>query len=293
MLDRPTEVILRSDALEVVLLPEVGARIHRIRAWGEDLLRTPTDPGAHAADPWFWGAYVMAPWCNRITPGPTDVLGRVVDVPANFPDGSAIHGQVSHRPWENAGASEFRVEGGGEETGWPWRYEVTAAAAVRGPTLTLRYVLRNLGDGTMPAGLGLHPWFRGPLELQVPGSAVYPVNSNSPASSEPAAGRLDLRTLATPAAGLDATWVDLVEPVIELAWPSRGMTATVTISAPSVDALAIPVATPEFEAVAVEPQTHGPDGLRRLLRGESHALAALAPGRSLELALALTVRRTA
>lgn len=292
MLDVPTQLVLASDDLEVVVLPDVGARIHRLRAWGEDVLRTPPDPGTHAVDPWFWGAYVMAPWCNRIRPGPTDVLGRTVDVPANFPDGSAIHGQVSHRPWEVIGDGAFRVEGGGAPTGWPWRYEVTASVAVDGPTLSLRYLLRNLDDAPMPAGLGLHPWFRAPLELCVPGMAVYPVNTDSPPRPEPVAGRLDLRTPRVPETGLDATWVDLDEPALDLSWPERGMAARIRVAAPGIDTLAVPVATPEFHAVAVEPQTHGPDGLRRLLRGEPHALASLAPGRSVELALTVTVRHT-
>jgi aldose 1-epimerase len=291
MLDQPAQVVLRSDELEVVVLPDVGARIHRLRAWGEDLLRTPPDPGTHAADPWFWGAYVMAPWCNRITPGPTEVLGRVVDVPANFPDGSAIHGQVSHRPWEITGAGGFRVEGGGEGTGWPWRYEVTASVAVAGATLSLRYALRNLDDTAMPAGLGLHPWFRTPLALRVPGKAVYPVNTDSPSQPVPAAEHLDLRWLGQPAAGLDATWVDLDEPVIDLAWPERGLAARLDISAPSPDHLAVPVATPaDAGAVAVEPQTHGPDGLRRLLNGESHGLAVLEPGQALGLSATMEIR---
>ena len=38
---RPTELVLGSDELEVVLLPELGGRIHRLRAFGTDLLRTP------------------------------------------------------------------------------------------------------------------------------------------------------------------------------------------------------------------------------------------------------------
>jgi aldose 1-epimerase len=292
MLDVPTQAVLASDDLEVVVLPDVGGRLHRIRAWGEDLLRTPPDPGTHLVDPWFWGGYVLAPWGNRVRPGPTEVLGRLVDVPANFPDGSAIHGQVSHRPWEVVGEGAFRVAGGGEGTGWPWRYEVTASMAVLGSTLSLRYELRNLDDGPMPAGLGLHPWFRAPLELRVPGASVYPVNTGSPARSEPVAGPLDLRALGPPRQGLDATWVELAEPAIELVWPTLAVAARMEIETPSLDDLAVPVATPEFAAVAVEPQTHGPDGLRRLLRREPHAMADLPPGRSCELTLRLMVWRT-
>lgn len=46
------------------LLPDVGARLHRLRVFGQDLLRTPAEPAEHLRDPFRWGAYVMAPWCN-------------------------------------------------------------------------------------------------------------------------------------------------------------------------------------------------------------------------------------
>ena len=45
-MSRPAELVLRSDELEVVILPELGGRIHRLRAFGTDLLRTPPDPAA-------------------------------------------------------------------------------------------------------------------------------------------------------------------------------------------------------------------------------------------------------
>lgn len=86
--------------IEVELLPAVGARLHRLRAFGHDLLRTPDDPAEHARDPFRWGAYVMAPWCNRIAAVRTDVNGETVSVPSNFPDGTAIHGQVYDARWD-------------------------------------------------------------------------------------------------------------------------------------------------------------------------------------------------
>jgi galactose mutarotase-like enzyme len=48
-----------------------------------------------------------------------------------------------------------------------------------------------------------------------------------------------------------------------------------------------------FAAVAVEPQTHAPNGLRRLLRGEAAGLAWLAPGATLPLEVELDFSRDA
>ena len=52
------------------------------------------------------------------------------------------------------------------------------------------------------------------------------------------------------------------------------------------------VATPpDLDAIAVEPQTHAPDGLRRLLDGRADGLAWLPAGESLALDLEIRVRR--
>jgi aldose 1-epimerase len=273
--------------LEVVVLPEVGGRVHRLRALGHDLLRTPSDPRTHVTDPWFWGAYVMAPWCNRIVPGPVTVAGKTVDLPPNFLDGSAIHGQVATRHWQVHADGTLSVRGG--EGGWPWPYEVRARLAVDGPTLTLEYRLENRSDRPMPAGIGLHPWFRSPVELRVDASTAYPSNSGSPATAIPVRDELDLRSLGTPLSDLDGTWVSPGSPAATLAWPDAGLRATLEVEAPRV---CVAVATPAaLDAIAVEPQTHGPDGLRRLLNGEPDALALLEPGDSLRLAVRITVER--
>lgn len=278
------ELRLGGDQLEAVILPDVGARIHRLRAFGHDLLRTPADPATHLADPYFWGAYPMAPWCNRIDPGPVTVEGRIVDLPPTFPDGSAIHGQVSARPWAYSDGT-LRIKGGGD--GWPWPYEVVARMAVDGPTLTLDYELVNRSDGLMPAGIGLHPWFRRPVELRVRASTVYASNSGSPAAAVPVRDGLDLRSLGTPAPDLDGTWVSAAAARVDLAWPDVGLRATI-----EANVLCVAVATPSaIDAIAVEPQTHGPDGLRRLLEHEPDALALLPPGEALRLGVRLTVER--
>jgi aldose 1-epimerase len=279
---------LEGDDLEVVLLPDHGARLHRVRAFGVELLRTPDEVGAHETDPFFWGGYVMAPWCNRIAPGPVHVAGRTIDLAPNFPDGTAIHGLVSTRPWQLEGDGTLRVRGGGGS--WPWEFEVSLHATLEGRTLTLAYALANRSDAPMPAGLGLHPWFRRPLELRVPADEVYAANSGSAAQPQPASDTLDLRTLRPPQPGLDVTFAAVDPPVVELAWPDSGVRATLE-AATAGDTLVAVATPPGVGAIAVEPQTHGPDGLRRLLQDEPHALRMLEPGASMALELRLTVER--
>jgi aldose 1-epimerase len=282
-------LVLETDDLEVVLLPEHGARLHRIRAFGHDLLRTPADPALHATDPFFWGAYVLAPWCNRLPPGPTRVAGRTVNLAPNFADGTAIHGQVYARAWQEAGEGWLRATGGGD--GWPWPYEVRLRPLVDGSALSLDLRLINRSDGPMPAGLGLHPWFVRPVEVGVPAQAVYPSNSGSSVRPQPADGTsYDMRSMSEPPAELDATWTGLSRPAVQLRWPDIGIEAELEIQTDASPCVA--VATPsDPAATAVEPQTHAPDGLRRLINGEPDAIAVLAPDETLRLGLRLQLRR--
>jgi aldose 1-epimerase len=279
------QIVLGGDGVEMVLLPEIGARIHRLRVDGVDLLRTPDDPATHRDDPFFWGAYLMAPWCNRAPAQLFDAAGRTVRLAPNFPDGSAIHGLVHARAWETRADGSLRIAVADGEDGWPWAFEVTARPTVTGRTVSLLCELTNRSGSPMPAGIGLHPWFVPPLAVGVPAESVYPTNTGSPRTPTPVAGNLDLREPAIPPRGVDATWSDLVSSTIDLAWQQLGLTAQLDVDATRV---CVAVAAPnDLGAVAVEPQTHGPDGLRRLGAGEPDAMMLLDPATPLRLGLRL------
>ena len=277
---------VETDAISAELLPEVGARLHRLRAFGHDLLRTPDDPATHARDPFFWGAYVLAPWANRLTAGPMAAAGRSVDLPTNFADGSAIHGQVYDRGWHHDG-ERFSIAAGGD--GWPWRYEVGSRATADGSTLRLTYTLLNRSDAPMPAGLGLHPWWRRPVEVAIAARSVYPTTTDSPATPEPVRGRFDRRALGPMPSGIDAAWTDVDDPAVELRWPDSGVALTMRATGPDVHVVA--ASPPDLDAVAVEVQTHAPQGLRRIERREPGALMLLDPGSALSLTIELIARR--
>lgn len=283
--------------LEVTVLPELGARLHRIRAFGHDLLRAPDDPDHHREDPFMWGGYTMAPWCNRIETTPVVVAGRTIDLAANFVDGTAIHGQVYLRPWQVRGPGDFVVRGGGD--GWPWRYEVGERVAVVGADLGVELTLTNLDDAPMPAGIGIHPWFLGSPEVAIRGDDVYSPNGDTPALPVPVVGPTDLRRLGEMAEGVDATWGSLVAggrgsgaaAPVELRWPRLGIRAEMRVEAPTIFIVA--AHPPGAGAIAVEPETHAPQALRRLRNGEPGGLTMLDPGASLRLEMTLAFTREA
>jgi aldose 1-epimerase len=281
------ELVLSDGPIEVAVLPDAGARLHRLRAFGHDLLRTPTDPEEHLRDPFFWGGYVMAPWCGRTDARQLRLGSRVVDLPANFPDGTAIHGQVHTRRWEQREDGALGVEAGGD--GWPWRYEAGLRIEIHERAVRIELSLVNRADDPMPAGLGIHPWFLKPVEIAIRGAGVHSPNTATPALPVPVSGALDLREVARMGDDLDATWTGLAEPPVELRWPGPGVRATMrtTPAAPYVVA-----ASPAYlDAIAVEPQTHAPQGIRRMLRGEPGGLTTLEPGQTLGLTVELAIER--
>jgi aldose 1-epimerase len=274
--------------LEIVVLPGVGARIHRLRAYGTDLMRTPSDPATHLDDPFFWGGYVMAPWGGRIAAAPTEVAGRVVDLPSNFPDGTAIHGLVYDTAWEREDEHTFVVRGGGDG-GWPWPFETRLAFAIDSGRIRIDQAVINRADEAMPAGLGLHPWFSRPLEVAFAADTVYVSNLDSTPTAEHVVGPHDLRAMAPMADDLDATWSALGDPPVRMRWPATGLGLTMRADGPSLHIVA---ASPRaVDAVAIEPQTHAPQAIRRLLAGEPGALTMLGPGQALELATEIAVDR--
>ena len=266
----------------------MGGRLHRLRAFGHDILRTPDDPKEHQIEPFFWGGYVMAPWGGRIDASPTPVAGRVVDVPANFPDGTAIHGQVHSIRWDVVGDGELAATGGGD--GWPWRYSVRSHFAVVGRSLRIEQTVTNDDDSPMPAGVGLHPWFRRPVNVRIAADLVFDSNTHSSAAPRSAAGKWDARGPAGMSDDLDATWARLGEPPVTLTWSGIGVRATMWMAART--AFVVAASPRELDAIAVEPQTHAPQGLRRLINVEPGAMALLEPGGSLSLTTNFTFEKT-
>jgi aldose 1-epimerase len=283
------EVVRVGDGpIEVEVLPDVGARLHRLRVDGHDLIRTPASLESHLDDPWFWGSYPMAPWCNRVVAGRTTVAGRVLNLPVTFPDGTAIHGQVARAPWTRTGDASFAIGAGGD--GWPWPYRVEQAIAVRDLQVELALRLTNLADTPMPAGLGIHPWFRRPVEAAFRARFVHPSNLATEANPIPMTGPFDRSVLAPLPDGLDAAWTDIGDPPVVLAWPDLGLAATLGFDAP--ERFVVAASPAEIDAVAIEPQTHAPAGIRRLQQGEPGGLVLLDPGGALSLTVRIEFERT-
>jgi galactose mutarotase-like enzyme len=133
----------------------------------------------------------------------------------------------------------------------------------------------------MPAGIGIHPWFAKPVAVAINATAVHPDNLATEAEPVPVAGVLDRRRLGPMPEDLDATWTEIGEPPITLAWPGPGIGCAITFDAPTRVVTAASPAT--VDAVAVEPATHAPAGIRRLVGDEPGGMSLLGGGQTMEL----------
>ncbi len=271
-------VTLAHGDLELSIVPEYGARLHALRLRGQDMLRTPDDLAMHEREPFFWGAFTMAPWGNRATTERITVAGRALHLRPNFEDGSAIHGQVYVLPWQQVDESVFRIEHRGH--GWPWPYEVRLLIQIDASRARLSQRLTNLSDSPMPAGMGIHPWFAGQPEIAIHSGLAYRSNTNPDTRPAPVTGPVDLRQRTAMAKGVDATWADPGDPAAELWWPDgRHLAIRVLTATPHIVAANLP----GIDAIAVESETHAPPGLGRLLDGEPGGVTLLDPGSMLTL----------
>jgi aldose 1-epimerase len=277
------ELRLRSENIELVVLPELGGRIHRLRAFGFDVLRTPADPETHRREPFYWGSYPMLPWGGRVGTAPVVIAERTVSLPANHPDGWAIHGQAYDAPWDVIDDRTLGFHGGAH--GWPWTYEAQMGFDIGPSVVRVDLALTNTDSAPMPAGLGIHPWFNGPVKLSVPAARAYDDNDLSSPEASPVAGRYDLRMPAELTVGIDSTWTDLIEHRVDFEWPDSGLRGAMAVETAGTLVIVAARLSAIPEVVAVEPQTHSPQGLRRLINGEPDALALLSPGETLRLSV--------
>lgn len=164
---------LENDTLQLLVNPEVGAGWEglRVRRRGEWLPLLP-EPGVDGCD-FAASSFLMAPYSNRIAGGRFTFAGvehQLADAAKH-----AIHGDVRKRPFEvrdlGPHSTDLVFESARHEAvNWPWPFDLRVRYTLDGASVTTRLELTNRGRTTMPAGFGLHPYFR--RALTRPGEPV-------------------------------------------------------------------------------------------------------------------------
>jgi aldose 1-epimerase len=154
-------LVLRSGGWQAEVRPEAGGSLAALTLGGVEVLRTMPEGSSSPLDA---ACFPLAPYCNRIRDGRFLFADREIVLPPNFPpERHSIHGLAWQREWRIESQSEAKCvivddyDGAGP---WPWAYRTEQRVRLGDKGIAITLVLTNRGDTAMPAGIGLHPYFR-------------------------------------------------------------------------------------------------------------------------------------
>jgi aldose 1-epimerase len=113
--------------------------------------------------PWAKGGiYPLVPYSGRIRGAKLMHEGRAIKL-APHPGGEphTLHGIAHQRRWHVVHSSESTSElryRHAPDAHWPWPFESCLRVTLEANVLRIEISLANTGDGTMPGGIGLHPY---------------------------------------------------------------------------------------------------------------------------------------
>ena len=263
------------------LRPAIGGAIAALTLRGVNVLRT--FPAA-SDRPLDASCFPLVPYCNRVAQARFAFAGRAVELTPNHPgEPHQLHGIGWHRPWqvrESSAAAALLVHAHDGRSEWPWAYRAEQRLALDPAGCGVTLSVTNLSDHAMPAGLGLHPYFRRRADTRVrfaAGALIEVGDDLIPTGVRAAADSLApwSQGTALPAETVDhchAEWSSVVR--IE-----DGL-GTILVTASHAPHLHV-YAPADGSALCFEPVSHLPDALNQ----GAGELALLEPGASLTLAM--------
>jgi aldose 1-epimerase len=250
--------------------PELGGRLGQLDLGDGPLLRGPAPELGWAN----WGCYPLLPWSNRIPEGRLTVGSVEWRLPANWPDGSAIHGLVASSPWAVTVATEHGAHLVTDAAAGPYAVRGELAYELGSDGLELLVTVVNHGEHAVPAGLGIHPWFRAG-RIRVPADEKWPGDPIPEGPPVAVGSEDDLRAGAVPPL-MDRCFTALTDRQVEVPGLTLRWDGPVT---------QVVVYSGEPGWVAVEPVTMASDGFGLAARGiAGHGVRMLGPGDDLSVA---------
>lgn len=151
---------LEHDDWALALRPDLGAAITSLTWRGRNILRPAP---VEATDPLETASFPLLPYANRIDRGAFTFAGRdvVVRRTAGF-EPHALHGIGWLRPWAVLETGHDFVElalATEASPDWPWAWTASHGLRLDGDGLEMTLSITNENRDSMPAGLGLHPYF--------------------------------------------------------------------------------------------------------------------------------------
>ena len=190
-------VTLKSGKLRVMISPKVGGSIfsmeYKYRGEWIHIMRSTPHSSLERCVPGDFASFNMIPFSNRIENGLLKYRGKEYALEINNPDGHTIHGEVRHR-----GLDVKYVDGSKiimsfdsrdfDHISWPFPfYSEIAYELTSDNCLSIHMMLKNIGESTMPGGMGIHPYFMRQLtnadsrvDLYMPIIGIYPGETTIP-----------------------------------------------------------------------------------------------------------------
>ncbi|ADO47513.1 aldose epimerase [[Enterobacter] lignolyticus] len=147
-------VMLENEQIKLCVVPQDGARITSLQAFGAEVLRQ-----WHSERRAFqYGCFPMVPWVGRLGYSTLRVGDETYILPANKPP-HALHGMACYSSWDIVSqTSETLILRCHPGAPWPWKCEILQTIALAENTVALRLEIHAIGD-SFPASAGWHPWF--------------------------------------------------------------------------------------------------------------------------------------
>jgi aldose 1-epimerase len=293
-------VTLEVQSERAVFAPEWGCQCLNYSVGALEVIERPSSLDALREHTFRHGIPILFPWPGRVANARFSFRGREVTLPVNEPArGHAIHGLAFDRPFAVTRRgpyflhTELDSRTDSALTGaWPYPFVLELDWEV-GNGLRCAAAVHNVGNETMPFGIGAHPYIHAPLDergrrgevaLEVSASSHWPLDERliPRGAPEPVTGRFDLRGRRRlgsesydDAFQLDARR-DAGLPCARLIDPALGLAVELR-AAPAFREL-VAYAPPDREVVSLEPYTCAPDAFNLATRGIDAGVIELAPG---------------
>ena len=266
------ELTLAANGWQAVAMPGAGGLLASLTLDGVEVLRTMP---AGIADPLQSACFPLVPYANRVASSSFPCAEGTVHLPRNFlPETSSLHGLGWENAWEVAASSSFKCalehrHGGlgpapwsGDLTDWPWAYHAQQRVRLGPQGCAITIDVTNRSNRPMPAGLGLHPYFRRRPEttLQFAASGLVMVDERLIPTGDLAAPGL-FGDFAS-GAGLPADTIDHCYAGWDGVAVIEDDLGTITITARGAPHLHV-YAPADGSALCLEPVSHLPDALNQ------------------------------
>ncbi len=292
-------VVLATTSARLEVCPDAGGSVARYRTMvdGEmvDWLRPASAETLRRSDPLGMGCFPLVPFSNRIRRGRFAFQGRQVALPRNRPDmPHAIHGHGWQAAWapRDRSADALTLEYAHAADAWPYPYRARQRFRLTDAALSVTLEVENLGGETMPAGLGLHPYFnrRDGARVAATVDRVWLTDDEvMPTGLAPAPSDWRL------ADGLDVDAVALDNGFTgwngraRIDWPASRRALSIT--ADTAFRFLVVFTPPGADFFCVEPVSHCTDAVNMMAAGrDDTGMAVLAPGERLSGTVRFTPR---